>query len=268
VWKRHWGLSSDPFPDRDTLFVPLPGHQEAVARLVHAIEAGHRLVILAGAPGLGKTRVLRQALVESRSPSRRIALVTGPADAASLFGGLADGLRHRAALGDATPSACWRALEQGVRICAVQGAQTVLAVDDAQTLDRPGRAELARLGQLESIAGGKVTALLVDGSTDREDRLPGAEWTLSVWLGPLSLTEAETYLAARLAAAGTSDSPFTGRAVTRLHLLSGGVPRGLDRLASLCLMAGASRRHEAISSELVDGVAGECHLPLRTLARR
>ena len=72
MWQRHWGLRSDPFPDRDALYVPLPGHQEAVARLVHAIEAGHRLAVLAGASGLGKTRVLRQALAEARTPSRRV----------------------------------------------------------------------------------------------------------------------------------------------------------------------------------------------------
>jgi MSHA biogenesis protein MshM len=269
VWKRHWGLSAEPFLDRDAPFIPLPGHQEAVARLVHTIEAGQRLAVLSGASGLGKTRVLRQAIVESRTPSRRFALVSGPADGVSLFGGLVDGLRLRAAVGASSPAACWRSLEKGIRICALQGIQVVLAVDDCHTLGASSRAEdLPRLGHLGGLAGGSVTVLLVDGERDRQDSLPDIDWTLAVRLKPLTRSEVEAYLTARLAAAGGTDSPFTPRAITRLHALSGGVPRGLDRLASLCLMAGASRGLEAISLELVDAVAGECLLPSELYLRR
>jgi type II secretory pathway predicted ATPase ExeA len=257
-------LSSDPFPDRDAVYVPLPGHEEAVARLAHAVEAGHRLAVLAGPSGVGKTRVLWQALSQLRSPSRRMAMVSGPVDAASLFGDLADGLKVRRTHGGSDPWACWRALEKAIRICAVQGAQVVLAVDDCHTLlAADGANAHGRLGNLSSLTRGTVTVLLVDGSGDRQEGLIDADWTLAVRLAPLTRTEAEAYLAARLAATGGGDSPFTARAIARLHLLSGGVPRGLDRLASLCLMAGASRGLEAVSSELVDAVAGECRLPSR-----
>jgi general secretion pathway protein A len=264
VLLRQWGLNSDPFPERDAVYVPLPGHEEAVARLVHAVEAGHRLAVLAGPSGVGKTRVLRQALMQARSPSRRLAMVSRPMDAASLFGDLADGLRVRRAHGGSDPWACWRALEKAIRLCSVQGTQVVLAVDDGHTLAEAGRSDaITRLGHLDGLGRGPVTVLLVDGSGDSQEGLIDADWTLAVRLAPLTRTEAEAYLAARLAAAGGGDSPFTARAIARLHLLSGGVPRGLDRLASLCLMAGASRGLEAVSSELVDAVAGEYRLPSR-----
>jgi type II secretory pathway predicted ATPase ExeA len=264
VWLRYWGLSSDPFPERDSIYVPLPGHEEAVARLVHAVEAGHRLAVLAGPSGVGKTRVLRQALAQSRSPWRRMAMVSGPVDATSLFGDLADGLRLRPAHGGSDPWACWRALERAIQMCSVQGTQVVLAVDDGHTLVAAHGADaLQRLGNLGGLTRGNVTVLLVDGSGDRQESLIDADWTLAVRLNPLTRTEAEAYLAARLAAAGGGDSPFTARAIARLHLLSGGIPRGLDWLASLCLMAGASRGLEAVSSELVDAVSCECRLPSR-----
>ena len=145
----------------------------------------------------------------------------------------------------------------------------MLAVDDSQTLIVAGGTDdLRRLAQLGAVAGGPVTVLLVDGRADRSDQLPETDWTLAVRLKGLTRTEVEAYLAARLAAAGGTESPFTGRAIARLHLLSDGVPRGINRLASLCLMAGASRGLEAVSSELVDGVAGECHLPSSTMLRR
>ena len=44
----------------------------------------------------------------------------------------------------------------------------------------------------------------------------------------------------------------------RLHARSAGVPRGLDRLASLALLAGAVQRLEILSPEVVEGVAREC----------
>jgi type II secretory pathway predicted ATPase ExeA len=68
----------------------------------------------------------------------------------------------------------------------------------------------------------------------------------------------ECYLAAKLARAGCTEPLFTPRATTRLHALSGGVPRRIDRLAVLCLIAGAVRGLEAVLPEVVDGVAGEC----------
>ena len=49
-WIEHWGLSGDPFVECGGPYVPLPGHEEAVARLVDAIEAGHRLAVLAHRP--------------------------------------------------------------------------------------------------------------------------------------------------------------------------------------------------------------------------
>ena len=83
-------------------------------------------------------------------------------------------------------------------------------------------------------------------------------WGLAIRLQPLTRSEAERFLTAKLAAAGRDEPAFTPRAITRLHALSAGVPRGLDRLASLALMAGAVRRLEMIPAEVVEGVAREC----------
>jgi hypothetical protein len=75
---------------------------------------------------------------------------------------------------------------------------------------------------------------------------------------PLTRGAAGRYLADKLASAGRDGLTFTPGAITRLHALSGGVPRGLDRLASLSLMAGAMKRLEVIPPEVVEGVTREC----------
>jgi type II secretory pathway predicted ATPase ExeA len=71
-------------------------------------------------------------------------------------------------------------------------------------------------------------------------------------------SECERYVTTKLAAAGRDDPAFTPRAFHRLHALTEGIPRRLDRLASLALMAGAIRGLEIIPAEVVEGVSTEC----------
>ena len=94
-WINHWGLNRDPFVDRGANYVPVPGHEEAVARLVHAIEAGHRLAVLTAPAGMGKTVVLGRALAEARDPCRRFALAISPSEAGHLYFRLAEKLGTR-----------------------------------------------------------------------------------------------------------------------------------------------------------------------------
>jgi type II secretory pathway predicted ATPase ExeA len=81
------------------------------------------------------------------------------------------------------------------------------------------------------------------------------ERTLAIGLERITRSEAETYVEAKLSAAGCAEHIFTPRALTRLHCWSEGVPRGIDQLATLSLMAGALNGLEVVSPDVVDGVA-------------
>ena len=265
MWKRHWGLSRDPFLDGGSTYVALPSHVEAASRLLYSIESAHRLAILRSGAGMGKSTVLRRALAEARRAGRRIALATDPIDSVGLWNELADRLGAPAAASPADRAASWRRLERAVQVHALEGRRVVLAVDGAETLWNEGdsaRGDLLRLAHLD---GGSTTALLVlrDGEGDEPDPEPSPPWTLSIGLVRLVRSEVERYLAEKLAGSGCADALFTPRAIVRLHALSSGVPRGLNQLASLSLMAAASRGVEAVSSEIVDDAARECRVPLR-----
>ena len=254
---RHWGLTHDPFADGAGPFVETPGHREAAERLVHAIEVGERLVAVDAPAGLGKSRVLDHVLGRCRDPSRRIARVSAPVDGAGLLAGLAEGLGVRlpAAVGR---SAAWKGLADAVRVCRFAGQSVVLAVDDAHVLDRPAdRHDLLRLPHLDAHPSARLTVVMM--GRDSEEADPGPDpWGLAIRLAPLSRSETGLYLEAKLAGAGRAEVAFTPRAVTRLQALCGGVPRGLDRLASLALMAGAVRGLEIITPDVVEGAAREC----------
>jgi type II secretory pathway predicted ATPase ExeA len=248
MWQHHWRLARDPFSEDDPAYIPTPVHAEAVARLAHAIESRQRLAIVSAGAGLGKSTVLTRALAEVRGPSRRIARASGP----SFVSDLAFGLGVRL-VDDASRARAWRGLVDAVRLCHWQGLDVILAIDDAhQLVGEADRLDLDRLAHLAP----RVTVVLAgrpDGGS-----APRLGWELAIRLAPLTRGEAGPYLAAKLASAGRLEPTFTPRAVTRLHALAGGVPRGLDRLASLALLAAADRGLDEITPQVVDGIAGEC----------
>jgi MSHA biogenesis protein MshM len=257
MWQRHWNLARDPFDGRRVAFAATPGHAEAVARLVHTIEAVGPSARLVAGPGLGKSTVLDRAIATTRSPARRFARAVGPADGAELLATLAAGLGARVAP-DASRGASWRSLTDAARLCRWQGLHVVIAVDECHAIGAPAdRLDLERLDHLDTDPAARLTVLRV-GRPDPLDEPGPADWGLAIRLLPLTRGESEGYLAAKLEAAGRPEPTFTPRALTRLHALSGGVPRGLDRLAGLALMAGAVRGLEIVPPEVVDDAAREC----------
>ena len=263
MWQRHWNLHRHPFDETRETFVEIPGHVEAVARLVHTIETAGRSARLLAGPGLGKSIVLARALEATRSPNRRVARVTGSTDGAELFSSLAAGLGAKVAP-DASRSAAWRALGASARLCRWQGMHLVLSIDDCHELADPSsRRDLERLDHLDPDPSTRLTILRVGRNPTLEeigaiDGTTRGDWGLSIRLEALTRAQASSYVASRLEAAGRLETTFTPRALTRLHALSGGVPRGIDRLATLSLMAAALRGLEIVPPDIVDASSREC----------
>jgi type II secretory pathway predicted ATPase ExeA len=262
-WLGHWSLMRDPFDGRRSAFVATPGHGEAVARLVHTIEtAGRSARLLAGA-GLGKSRVLARALDAARSLDRRFARINSPTDGTDLFARLAVELGMRVAPGSSRAVA-WRALAEAARLARWQGLQVVLAIDGIDGLATASdRMDLQRLDEIDPDPSTRLTVLRL-GRPERIDSNQwdqsefANDWSLTVRLDPLTRSETAIYLETKLGAAGRSEPTFTPRAITRLHSLTAGVPRGIDRIAGLALMASAFRGLEMVPPEVVEEAACEC----------
>jgi type II secretory pathway predicted ATPase ExeA len=262
-WLGHWNLTRDPFDLGRSAFVSTAGHAEAVARLVHTIETAGRSARLVAGPGLGKSRVLARALEASRHPERRVARISAPTDGADLFARLAVGLGGRVETMGSRASA-WRGLSEAARLCRWQGLHVVLVIDDCQGLVEPtDRMDLERIEELDPDPSTRLTVLRVGRPPDLDhsnwDRpaIPG-DWSLSVRLEPLTRSETATYVASKLEAAGRAEPTFTPRAITRLHLATAGIPRGIDRISGLALLAAAFRGLEMVPPDVVDEAACEC----------
>jgi type II secretory pathway predicted ATPase ExeA len=260
VWKRYWQLSADPFHGASVPYVPLPGHQDAVARLIDTIETGQGRAVVQAAAGLGKSRILARALAETRSPTRRAVWLSSPSDGPALLAGLAEGLGRRVVT-SASRAMSWRALTEAVRLCRWQRLRVVLVIDDCQHLTGcADRLDLERLMHLDPHPEARVTVLEAHRTDPNREPEPqsAAPWVLRVQLHALTRSDVEIYLTTKLAAAGRAGPAFTTWAINRLHATSAGCPRTLDRLATLALMAGAVRGLEMVTPDVVDAVAPEC----------
>jgi type II secretory pathway predicted ATPase ExeA len=257
VWIDHWGIARDPFAEFEPTYVSLPSHDEAVARLVHTIESSRRPIIFNAPAGLGKTTVLRKAIAETRNPRRRFALISCPPDGTLLFTMLAERLGNR--LGrESDRLKIWRALDRSIRAAALQGTHLVIVIDDCHQLTTDAaRRDLDRLAHLGSNTSADLTIVQVTRPDPDHPFDVNDSWSLAVGLASLTRSQVECYLATKLGAVGCNEPIFTPRAITRLQAISQGVPRGIEQIASLSLMAGAVRGLEVVPPEVIDGVAAQ-----------
>lgn len=259
MWREHWRLSFDPFqPGPQTPFVGVPGHQEALARVLDAIENGQRQALVRGERGIGKSLMLTKALESSRSPSRRFARVSCPPDTTTLFALIATRL-GRPTRPEAGRAAAWKALQDALLLCRIQRQHAVVIVDDADELLAPEpRADLERLVRADTHGTSRLSVILACEGHRESDGDWNFPWLLDIRIPSLTRSDVARYLIEKLAAAGRTVPTFSPRAINALYQRTRGVPRGLDRLASLALMAGTVSHAEVVSEMVVEGVSREC----------
>lgn len=250
-----WKLETDPFAEVRASYLPTRGHDDVIAAILAALASHQRRVVLVGEAGAGKSVVAAEVANRLRGPLRRVARCVAPLDGTSLMNDLACDLGWRIPA-TTTRASAWRMLIDATRVCRLQGLSLLLVVDAAESLsDSIALADLERLESLGDVTSTEVAILEVRRSGTEQFAINGDRLARSLPLAPLTRSDTQAYLAGCLTRAGGAGDLFTPRAVTRLHALSGGLPRCLNRLASLALREGARRGVERIDHDLVEQVS-------------
>lgn len=233
------GLTGRPFPAglSTACYYPATGHEEALARLLRAVEENEGLLLLTGAAGTGKT-LLCHCLVERLGPQAASAFLTNShcADRRALLQAILFDL--------ALPYE--GKTEQELRLTLTHyllsryggGRPTLVIVDEAQNLTADLLEELRLLGNLEGEHGRALQVVLVGqpalGEMLERPEMAGLRQRLAVrvHLEPLGLHEAADYLLHHLrVAGGRPQELIADEALEILARGTGGIPRLLNQAA-------------------------------------
>jgi type II secretory pathway predicted ATPase ExeA len=247
-------------------FFPSAASEEALARLDYLVAQQHRLGVLVGPRGCGKSLVLRQAATAWRRASRNVALISATAlEADSFLAQLATEWQNAAPV-NADRAGLWQAVTEALRVHHCEQRATVLLLDDCgsapfEVLDLVARLASAgdamqpRLSIVLAVDNARLshlgTALL-----DRTD--------LRIELTPFEATETGEFLEAQLRVQSPSPRLADG-AATRLHALTAGLPRRLNRLTELVMLAVRAEGRDEIDVPTIDAVYRE--LSVQSIAR-
>ena len=258
--QQHWGFRNSPFCEAEQNGFYVTGqHEEALARLTYLIDNNHRLGLLAGHHGYGKTATLHylQNKLKAQGHQCCILNVVG-LDNESFVWQLGDVLgcfpeENR------SMAAIWRDIFDRIQVNRYQQTRTILMFDDADCAQPQVADAMLRLIQWKTMVERLFTVVLSADSARlmRLGRRVIELAHLRIDLQPWEQADSAKFLQESAQNAGASNPVFDVRALEELHRLSDGSPLRLRQLADLSLVAGAGQKLNAVDVETVTSVHDE-----------
>ena len=254
----YYGLKEPPFsitPNPRFLFFSAK-HREAFNHLLYGIRERKGFVQLTGEVGAGKSTLCR-ALLEELGNNYSTALILNPVldpdglvrNIASEYGLQVEGMDRFEMINE---------INHFLLTQLEQGRDTVLIIDEAQTLTNDLLEQVRLLSNLET-DDRKLLQIVLMGQPELRDRLndPALRQlrqriTVRYHLNSLKPVEVGEYIHHRLTVSGANGSPhFTAPALWRVHHYSGGIPRLVNAVCDKCLLAGFVQQRDQIDFRMV-----------------
>lgn len=259
----YFGLSSEPFSNAPVsrFYYNAPQHQQALARLLYAVNSMKGLAVLVGEIGAGKTTLARRMLDSLPEEEYEAALLV------IIHSGItASWLLRRIALqiGVENPAqeklALLSQLYQRLLQIYEQGRKAVVLIDEAQMLEtRELMEEFRGLLNLE-VPERKLISFVFFGLPEIEKNLkldpPLAQRVAMRYrLEPFTSDSTEAYIKHRLRLAGSAKNPFTPDAIEAVHRRAGGTPRVINTICDNALFETFLARATEIRGALIEQIA-------------
>lgn len=249
-------------------FFASAAHEEALARLDYLVSSQRRVGVLVGTRGSGKTLILQLAARKWRQARHAVSLVSATAlEPQDLLMRLSADWQQPI-LPTASRAALWQAVTDALVVHRCEQCASVLLVDDAGQAQYDVLDILARLTHAGDIMQPWLALVLaVDPARVShlgEQLLSRAD--LRIDLAALDIAETRDYLQTHWNATHEVAPTLDMEATQRMHELTGGLPRRLNQLGNLVMLAAQAENCAAIDATLVDTVYRE--LTAQPLARR
>lgn len=258
----YWKLNRKPFentPDPDFLYHSKQ-HEEALLRLLYAIQEKKGAAMLTGVFGCGKTLLGQSILTEISEDRYKLVNIANPQlDAVELVMAIATRLgaqnfpvKKTEVLTNMVLDSINNALLNNMR----DGKETIIIIDEAHLIQDPVIFEQLRLLLNFQLKDAFLLTLLLFGQPELREKILAnkqLEQRIPVrcHLDKLTLEDAKGYILHRLQIAGRADNFFSDGAIRLIHEHSGGIPRRINNLCDMCLFSGYTYDKDKIDEELV-----------------
>ncbi len=263
----NWGLENSPFGGglQNSLFFEGASQREALARLRYIRSSG-KLAFVTAAAGLGKSLLLQSFATDCRRSNASVAqLSLQGLSTRDFYSQLGTTLGCHMPPGHDLPH-LYRNLADRLFESSVQGASTVLLLDDAHQAGPDVMSQLLRLVKHCS-ALASPPSLVLTCHEQETDRLGAAMCDLidlRIELEPWDELDTVGYLQLALVEAGCQQPLFDDQSLAEIHRIAGGVPRQVSRLADHALLLGSISAPEIIDSATIRSAHAELSPELAT----
>ena len=254
-----YGLDRDPFgvtPDPDFLFMT-PGHKEALAQLLYAIQERKGFILVTAEVGMGKTTLL-EALRRELDSNTAVAYVS---NSLLPFPAILEYMLEEFEIEKPGESAAQRlvVLQNFLIERHSAGQNTVLILDEAQNLYPQTLEQIRLLSNFETTKE-KILQIVLVGQPELLARLEMPELrqlkqriSIMCSIPPMTRSGTRNYIRTRLRMAGARDlGLLTEEAVEQIVDYANGIPRIVNTVCDHCLLIGYADQTRRIDRGIVD----------------
>jgi general secretion pathway protein A len=274
MYQDYFGLSDLPFrvtPEPQFLFSN-PAHRNAYAALRAGINSRRGLIVITGEIGTGKTTLLTTFLQSNLDPALQTAVILNPSFSFAEL--LRFALRDLGiACSSDSETELLERFNQYTAEETARGRNLAVFLDEAQTISLDVLKQFLRLSNLDSDDKKLVQVILI-GQPELDQKLNHPELgrlrqrvSLQQTLAPLTSDEVGRYIDFRLRQAGYQGKElFDSRAVQRIVLYSGGIPRLINIICDNALLIALGVSKKRVSADIIDEVAEDLHIKARPVS--
>lgn len=264
MYESYWGLSEKPF--KNTLdrrfFYYTAQHRDALMKLTYCIEDRMGAALLSGVFGCGKTFIVH-TIIEQLNPERfKFIFLSHPPKTPldfliSVCSELGDrDIISRISEPSLAESIVWGSLKNQILNNHLNGKDNVIIIDEAHMINNADVFETIRLLLNFQEKDKFLVTLVLVGQPElieKVENLKPLEQRIAIKsrIGHLDMEETANYIIHRLRISGKGDPIFTKDALGFIYESTGGIPRRINRICDLALLAGFSNKINKIDVGLL-----------------
>jgi general secretion pathway protein A len=258
MYLEYWELKEPPFsnvPDR-RCFYQSNQHEEALVRLLYAVEYRKGAAMLTGEVGSGKTTISRVLMSRLSKDRFEIKTIVNPAlNSIDLIRAILLEMGERAE--EDSKTILLDRLTNKLSENAAKNLSTILVIDEAHLIkDRSSFEELRMLLNLQSEQQFLITLIILGQPPLKEKiaRLKPLKERISIKydLSSLDIQDTVRYILFRLKIAGATRGIFSKEAVKSIYKYAGGIPLRINNISERSLLIGMMMKARVIDKKIVN----------------